>query len=50
MHHLPVLIWAYPREFKTLAAAGQVKGIALPFYQVGLPFSGFLGNQWLCSP
>ncbi len=23
---LPVLIWAYPREFKTLAAAGQVKG------------------------
>lgn len=23
---LPVLIWAYPREYKTLAAAGQVKG------------------------
>ena len=23
---LPVLIWAYPREFKTRAAAGQVKG------------------------
>lgn len=23
---LPVLVWAYPREFKTLAAAGQVKG------------------------
>ncbi|SEL81743.1 alpha/beta hydrolase family protein [Parapedobacter koreensis] len=23
---LPVLIWAYPREFKTLDAAGQVKG------------------------
>ena len=23
---LPVLIWAYPREFKSLAAAGQVKG------------------------
>lgn len=23
---LPVLIWAYPREFKTKAAAGQVKG------------------------
>ena len=25
---LPVLIWAYPREFKTKAAAGQVKGSA----------------------
>lgn len=23
---LPVLIWAYPREYKTMAAAGQVKG------------------------
>lgn len=23
---LPVLIWAYPREYKSLAAAGQVKG------------------------
>ncbi|MEO6683553.1 MAG: prolyl oligopeptidase family serine peptidase [Ginsengibacter sp.] len=23
---LPVLVWAYPREFKTLEAAGQVKG------------------------
>jgi dipeptidyl aminopeptidase/acylaminoacyl peptidase len=23
---LPVLIWAYPREFKSMAAAGQVKG------------------------
>jgi dipeptidyl aminopeptidase/acylaminoacyl peptidase len=23
---LPVLIWAYPREFKTLSAAGEVKG------------------------
>jgi dipeptidyl aminopeptidase/acylaminoacyl peptidase len=23
---LPVLIWAYPREFKTIEAAGQVKG------------------------
>lgn len=23
---LPVLMWAYPREFKSLAAAGQVKG------------------------
>ncbi len=23
---LPALVWAYPREFKTMAAAGQVKG------------------------
>lgn len=23
---LPVLVWAYPREYKTMAAAGQVKG------------------------
>ncbi len=28
---LPVLIWAYPREFKTLAAAGQVKGSPYTF-------------------
>jgi dipeptidyl aminopeptidase/acylaminoacyl peptidase len=28
---LPVLIWAYPREFKSLAAAGQVKGSAYRF-------------------
>ncbi len=28
---LPVLIWAYPREFKTLAAAGQVKGTPYSF-------------------
>lgn len=28
---LPVLIWAYPREFKTIAAAGQVKGSPYQF-------------------
>jgi dipeptidyl aminopeptidase/acylaminoacyl peptidase len=28
---LPVLIWAYPREFKSLAAAGQVKGSPYSF-------------------
>ncbi|MGB7528819.1 alpha/beta hydrolase family protein [Sphingobacterium cellulitidis] len=28
---LPVLVWAYPREFKTKEAAGQVKGSANKF-------------------
>ena len=28
---LPVLMWAYPREFKTAAAAGQVKGSPYQF-------------------
>lgn len=28
---LPTLIWAYPREFKTAAAAGQVKGSPYKF-------------------
>ena len=28
---LPVLMWAYPREFKTTAAAGQVKGSPYQF-------------------
>jgi dipeptidyl aminopeptidase/acylaminoacyl peptidase len=33
---LPVLVWAYPREFKTLAAAGQVKGSPYRFTRLGL--------------
>jgi dipeptidyl aminopeptidase/acylaminoacyl peptidase len=28
---LPVLMWAYPREFKTMEAAGQVKGSPFKF-------------------
>ena len=32
---LPVLIWAYPREFKTAAAAGQVKGSPYKFSTIG---------------
>lgn len=32
---LPVLIWAYPREFKTVAAAGQVKGSPYQFTRIG---------------
>lgn len=28
---LPVLVWAYPREYKTMAAAGQVKGSPYQF-------------------
>lgn len=31
---LPVLIWAYPREFKTAAAAGQVKGSPYQFIRL----------------
>ena len=31
---LPVLIWAYPREFKTAAAAGQVKGSPYQFTNI----------------
>ena len=31
---LPVLIWAYPREFKTVAAAGQVKGSPYQFTRI----------------
>jgi dipeptidyl aminopeptidase/acylaminoacyl peptidase len=32
---LPVLIWAYPREYKTAAAAGQVKGSPYQFTRIG---------------
>jgi dipeptidyl aminopeptidase/acylaminoacyl peptidase len=32
---LPVLIWAYPREFKTAAAAGQIKGSPHKFSIIG---------------
>jgi dipeptidyl aminopeptidase/acylaminoacyl peptidase len=32
---LPVLIWAYPREFKTAAAAGQIKGSPHKFSILG---------------
>ena len=32
---LPVLIWAYPREFKTASAAGQVKGSPYTFTLIG---------------
>lgn len=32
---LPVLIWAYPREYKTVAAAGQVKGSPYQFTKIG---------------
>ncbi len=32
---LPVLIWAYPREFKTAAAAGQIKGSPYKFSIIG---------------
>ncbi|HEY1025397.1 MAG TPA: prolyl oligopeptidase family serine peptidase [Sphingobacteriaceae bacterium] len=31
---LPVLMWAYPREFKTASAAGQVKGTPFQFTRV----------------
>ena len=31
---LPVLIWAYPREFKTASAAGQVKGSPYQFIRL----------------
>lgn len=31
---LPVLMWAYPREFKTSAAAGQVKGSPHQFTRI----------------
>ena len=31
---LPVLMWAYPREFKTVAAAGQVKGSPYQFTRI----------------
>jgi dipeptidyl aminopeptidase/acylaminoacyl peptidase len=31
---LPVLMWAYPREFKTAAAAGQVKGSPYQFTRI----------------
>ena len=32
---IPVLIWAYPREFKTAAAAGQIKGSPYKFSIIG---------------
>lgn len=32
---LPALIWAYPREFKTASAAGQVKGSPYQFTKIG---------------
>jgi len=32
---LPMLIWAYPREFKTAAAAGQIKGSPHKFSILG---------------
>jgi len=32
---LPVLIWAYPREFKTASAAGQIKGSPHKFSIIG---------------
>ncbi|MEJ7779437.1 MAG: prolyl oligopeptidase family serine peptidase [Daejeonella sp.] len=32
---LPALIWAYPREFKTASAAGQVKGSPYQFSKIG---------------
>ena len=32
---LPLLLWAYPREFKTAAAASQVKGSPYRFVRVG---------------
>ncbi|TKB98922.1 S9 family peptidase [Pedobacter cryophilus] len=31
---LPVLMWAYPKEFKTAAAAGQVKGSPFQFTKI----------------
>ena len=31
---LPVLIWAYPREFKTAAAAGQIKSSPFQFTRI----------------
>ncbi|MEO8795438.1 MAG: prolyl oligopeptidase family serine peptidase [Daejeonella sp.] len=31
---LPVLMWAYPREFKTAAAAGEVKGSPYKFTRI----------------
>ncbi len=31
---LPVLMWAYPKEFKTIAAAGQVKGSPYRFTRI----------------
>ncbi|MFC5283368.1 prolyl oligopeptidase family serine peptidase [Pedobacter alpinus] len=31
---LPVLMWAYPKEFKTIAAAGQVKGSPYQFSKI----------------
>lgn len=32
---LPVLMWAYPREFKSAAAAGQTKGSPYKFTSIG---------------
>ena len=34
---LPLLVWAYPREFKTSKHASQVVGSAADFYQLTLP-------------
>jgi dipeptidyl aminopeptidase/acylaminoacyl peptidase len=31
---LPVLMWAYPKEYKTIAAAGQVKGSPFKFSKI----------------
>jgi dipeptidyl aminopeptidase/acylaminoacyl peptidase len=31
---LPVLMWAYPKEYKTIAAAGQVKGSPFRFSKI----------------
>lgn len=42
---LPTLIWAYPREFKTAAAAGQVKGSPYRFSTLSSSSPVFLVTQ-----
>jgi hypothetical protein len=46
---LPGFVWAYPREFKSADAAGQVKGSPYTFHPIELGRSDLLGNAWLCG-
>ncbi len=45
---LPVIIWAYPREFENAKDAAQVRGSQLHFYKNKLWLTNLLGNSRLC--
>ena len=45
---LPVMMWAYPREFKSAADAAQITWQQIYFYKGWLWLHCFLGNAGLC--